>query len=73
MPLLTNMVNKSYQIGKFPDALKVARLVPLFKSGDHNVPENYRPISIMPSISKIFERLLYDTTEKFLKKIQYNT
>lgn len=68
VPLLTNIVNDSFKNGYFPDALKLAKIVPLFKAGDRTIPQNYRPISILPIISKIFEKLLYSITDKFLKK-----
>ena len=39
----------------FPDEWKVARVIPLYKSGQRNIPGNYRPISVLPAISKIME------------------
>lgn len=69
-PLLTNIINNSFKLGQFPDPLKVARLIPLFKSGDPTLASNYRPISILPAISKISEKLLYNATESFLKRFQ---
>ena len=50
----------------FPDEWKIARVVPLFKSGQRNLPENYRPISVLPVISKIMERIMYDQLYKYL-------
>jgi len=46
-----------YNKGIFPDDLKVARVVPAFKSGDDS---NYRPISILPCLSKLLERIMYN-------------
>ena len=45
--------------GEFPDALKLAKIVPLFKSGSKHDKTNYKPISLLPTISKVFEKLLY--------------
>ena len=46
--------------GKFPDQLKKADVSPVFKKGNHNDKTNYRPVSILPSLSKIYERLIYN-------------
>ena len=53
---LTFIINQSLKTGTFPDRLKVARVRPLFKNGDNQLITNYRPISILPSLSKIFEK-----------------
>ena len=44
----------------FPDKLKLAKIIPLFKKGDPTIFSNYRPISLLPVISKVFERILHD-------------
>ena len=46
--------------GIFPDAFKKSKTVPICKEGDSSLLTNYRPISILPTISKIFERVLYN-------------
>ena len=46
--------------GKFPDQLKQADISPIFKKGNHNDKTNYRPVSILPSLSKTYERLIYN-------------
>ena len=46
--------------GILPDSLKVAKVIPLHKKGDTALLDNYRPISILPSISKIFERIIFN-------------
>ena len=51
---LTFIINQSLNTGTFPDRLKVARVRPLFKKGDNQLITNYRSISILPSLSKIF-------------------
>lgn len=67
-PLITNMANSSFSHGYFPDSLKIARITPLLKSGDCTQAKNYRPISILPSISKILEKLLYNVLLSFVVK-----
>ena len=61
---LTHIVNQSLVTGIFPDKLKLAKVLPLFKKGEHTCMDNYRPISLLTSISKIFEKVvckqLYD-------------
>ena len=46
--------------GKFPDQLKKADVSPVFKKRNHNDKTNFRPVSILPSLSKIYERLIYN-------------
>ena len=46
--------------GHFPSQLKISRVIPLFKSGDPELFSNYRPISLLPSLSKIFERVIFN-------------
>ena len=45
--------------GIFPDDWKKAKVHPIFKSDERNVPNNYRPISILPAVSKIIERVMH--------------
>ena len=57
--LLTFIINQSLKTGTFPDKLKVARVRLLFKKGDNQLITNYRPISILPWLSKIFEKVMH--------------
>jgi len=57
---LLSPLNNTIKEGHFPDILKLADVTPIFKKGSKNLKENYRPISILPNISKIFERPLFD-------------
>ena len=57
---LTLIINQMITTGVFPDSLKVSKIIPLFKKGDSSLLSNYRPISLLPTISKIFERILYN-------------
>ena len=47
------IINKSIDSGKVPDIYKIARVVPLYKKGAHDLCLNYRPVSLSPSLSKI--------------------
>ena len=60
--------------GIFPNELKIARVIPLYKGGDSKYLVNYRPVSVLPVFSKIFERLMYDPIMEFLTEnyILYN-
>ena len=51
------MCNLSFTKGVFPDEVMIAKVVPLFKSGDDNTFNNYRPVSLLPQFSKILEKL----------------
>ena len=54
---LTVIINQSLLTGIFPEKLKIAKVKPLYKKGDKCCFNNYRPISILPTISKVFEEL----------------
>ena len=53
---LCHIINLSIMSGNFPSILKLARVIPIFKSGDKEDPGNYRPISILPTLSKVIEK-----------------
>ena len=52
-PPLCGIINQSLVTGIFPDRLKIAKVIPLFKKGDDHMFDNYRPISLLSSISKV--------------------
>ena len=53
----------------FPKNLKLANITPIFKKGDSNLTKNYRPISILPSVSKIFERLMQKQLVPYINSV----
>ena len=68
---LTYIFNQAITSSFFPDECKTARVIPLYKNGQRNVPGNYRPISVLPAISKIMERILYDQLYNYLTKFGF--
>ena len=68
---LLYLINSCFKSGVYPDCLKSAHVVPLFKSGDKNDMNNYRPISMLPIISRLFEKLIYVRMVDFLNKNSY--
>ena len=61
-------INCSLQSGIFPDELKLAKSSAYFKAGDPAQKSNYRPISVLTTFSKIFERIVYNHLVDFLSK-----
>ena len=58
--------NTSITTGIFPEKWKCSKVVPVFKQGDRTNLDNYRPISIIPVVAKVFERIIYDQLYAFL-------
>ena len=55
---LTLLINQVLNTGTFPDKLKIAKVIPIFKKGGPSLFENYRPISLLPAISKVLEKII---------------
>ena len=53
-------------MGLFPDCWKIARVAPIFKDGPADESSNYRPISVLPVVSRFFEKLIYDQLYHYL-------
>ena len=74
---LTKIFNISFRQGQFPDKLKISMITPIHKGDSKNLTENYRPISLLPIIGKILEKImhfrLYEflTENKIINKCQY--
>ena len=57
---LAHIVNQSLMTGVFPDRMKIARVIPLYKKGDPSIVDNYRPISLLSVISKLPVKVMYE-------------
>ena len=58
--------NRSINTGIFPTDWKCSKVIPLFKKGERRDLNNYRPISIIPVVAKVFERIIYNQVYAFL-------
>ena len=65
---LVYIINRSFNEGCFPKHLQIARVIPLHKKGDKLIHSNYRPVSILPSLSKIFEKAVAIRLTDYLSK-----
>lgn len=65
---LTFCINNCLVRGIFPDVLKVSRVVPVYKKGPRDCPENYRPISLVPIFSKVFEAIMHQQFYSYLDR-----
>ena len=70
---LTKCINKAFNENKFPDTLKLSDIVPVFKKLDPTDKTNFRPVSVLSLLSKVFEKImyhqLYEYAEAFLNKL----
>ena len=67
-PIICTLVNHSINQGVFPNVLKLARVIPLHKGGTKKDMKNFRPISILPILSKIFEKIMHKRLYNFFIK-----
>ena len=67
-PALAKIINLAIDTGVYPSNLKIAKVIPIFKKGDKTLINNYRPISILSPINKIFEKILYARLIKYINK-----
>lgn len=71
LDVLRHLFNLSLSSGVFPDVLKLAVVIPIFKKGDECQLTNYRPISLLSTFSKIFEKLIKRRLINYLEKISF--
>ena len=67
----SQIINESFQSGIFPDKMKLAKVIPLFKKGCPLTASNCRPISLLSIFSKIIEEVMYEHLYKFLESMKY--
>ncbi len=69
-PVITNSLTKTFNMAiisaTVPSEWKIARVTPIFKNGPRNQLNNYRPISILPVVSKLFEKVLCEQLQEYL-------
>ena len=67
-PFIVQLFNKCISYGVFPDCFKKAQVVPLFKGGEKDSRNCYQPISLLPALGKLLEKVVSIRTTAFLKK-----
>lgn len=65
---LAHIFNVCMNTGIWPNALKAAEIIPIFKSGNKQLPSNYKPISLISNIAKIMEKIIYQRFAVFFNK-----
>ena len=65
---ISQLCNHSIKLNSFPRSCKIVKIKPLFKKGSKTDPQNYRPISRLPVLSKIIETVIHDQTQELLSK-----
>ncbi len=75
VPELVSIFNLSFLTGQFPDLMKLAKVIPIFKAGCKTDVNNYRPISLLPIFSKLLEKLMHVRLYSFLElnKVIYDS
>ena len=66
--MLTDCINDALSQGIFPDSLKFANITPVHKKDEATDKQNYRPVSVLPLLSKVFEKVIYDQLSQYLDK-----
>ena len=65
---LTKLINTSIQTGRVPTSFKIAKITPVFKNKENTSFQNYRPIALLPTFSKILEKIMYNRLSSFITK-----
>ena len=64
---LTNFIYEAIKNNKFPDSFKLPDITPVFKKLDPSDKANYRPVSVLPLLSKLFQKIIYDQLYEYLE------
>ena len=67
---LSKLINACFQERSFPDSLKIASIIPLHKEGEKNEPNNFRPISLLPTLCKISEKIILYRISNYFKDFE---
>ena len=67
--ILYEVFNRSLEVGTFPSSMKLANITLVYKKGSRSDKGNYQPVSILPILSKVFERCVYRQMSKFFDEI----
>ena len=67
-PVLLNLINECIRNQEFPEELKNADVTPVFKKGNSTSVENYRPVSVLPVVSKIYERIIQNQINQYAER-----
>ena len=65
---ICRFVNDFFTTGEFPDSQKLANVTPIFKKGDPLNKTNYRPVSVLPLISKVIEKIIYNQVSEYMQQ-----
>ena len=68
--ILSEIINASFKDGIFPHEMKIAKVIPIFKQGSRELESNYRPISLLPTFSKIIEKAMFNRLLKYFDKFE---
>ena len=66
--VLSEFINQAFYDGIYPSSLKLAKVIPIFKSGLKTLPGNYRPISLLSYLNEIIEKVIYTQVYNFFYK-----
>ena len=67
VPVITHILNLSIKNQKFPDSWKQSKVIPLHKKEEVTNPKNYRPVSLLPILSKVLERVIFEQMINYLE------
>ena len=67
LPAITHIINLSISSAQFPSQWKIAKVIPLFKKDDPVNPKNYRPVAMLPIISKVLERIVFNQITDYME------